>query len=759
MGAIFDMLASVEFEKGDAFDAHRLERNQSKGDIMKTTTMLMVLLLAFVAVAADVTWTGDGEDLQWGTGANWSTKEVPGESDTAKILVTTNVFMGADRTVGKLNLGTIGDDSMFNIDGTDSTTGGKYTLTLAQGNIDGGLKAVINANIYVPVNGSWTCNNGYGSKIVVRGNVSGPGGLTFGGGQNRNLHILGGGVFSVPSVYCSLGGVQFDCSFVGTKITLANSWSDGNGNRTGMTMRNHVTFDKNCEFWTGPCGGVLSFNNSDVPEAEHLPCIPYMHHTSGKLSLNGDFYGGTNLCTVTEFVRDTGTLVTMGITKRGSESVSLGVNAGYKIDNASNNAAGIWAPWAINNYLFLKVNDQGALVQTDINADYTEFPEGGVGCDGSTKYKYTTANQSLSNDTTMYSFLHYCGQHDEFALGDHDLRLKGGVFIYQGNGEKRVTSSGGRLVFEGDDIILGMSGNSNLVINAPMAWDRGTAAADAHPSLICSQLGMPIVLAGEDHIGTYSNMMAECGKDTRYIDFSGPSDRTIRGSIAGRFHIWKTGSGNLTFDCVNQRRGGGLYLYAGKTYMAAGTAPGVTIATNGAEVVIAENVSWSGCTLYKDGILDGYGTYNAGYTPAKGGIIGGGETDRVGTLSVNGDFKINDTIGFLCSIDEESNSCLQLIGNKRKFTLPPEGTELVVKVGWSGDGNVNVSRRTFKFFDWSTSSSSSVANQANVIAWKIENLSPRRIDTSAATVAIDFTNKCIVLSGVKNKSATVITIR
>ena len=724
--------------------------------------MAIVATLAFFCIvsrAADVTWTGTAEDQQWGSESNWSTGSLPGEKDTAKILVNTSVFMGADRTVGKLNLSGMGDSTFFNVDGVNAETGGKYTLTLAQGNIDGGKKAIVNANIYLPVNGAFTCDNGYGSKVTIVGDVSGPGELTLGGGQNRNAEISGGGTVSVPSVYCSLGGVTFDCSFVGTKLTLANAWSDGNGNRTNMRINELTTFDEDCEFWTDACGGVFNVYNSNVIDIERTLNIPILNHTSGKLSFGSYFYGGTNIVKFGAFTRRTGTMVTVGNNKSGSVAVDPGVNCGFVFKGESNNAAGIWGPWAVNNYMFLKFNENGALVQTDINKDYTAFPAGGVGCDANTKYKYTTENQTLTTDATVYSFLHYNGKDDDFQLGEYDLRMKGGAFIYQGNGVKTVSSTGGKLVFEGPDIILGTSGNNPLVINAPIAWDGSTSPEGMRPSLICSQLGMPIVLAGEDQVGVYSNMLAECGKSTYYIDFAGSSDRTIRGEIAGRFNIWKTGTGKLVFDGVNMRRSGGLYLSAGKTYMMTNTSPGVSIVSNGAEVVIGPDATWSGCTLGEDGILDGYGTYNAGYTVATGGIVGGGETDATGVLSFNGDFKLSAEAGFLCALDGETNSCVKLIGNKRKFTLPTEATELTLKVAWAGAADsVKVANRSFKFFDWGTSSNSSTVNPSTSITWKIENLTPKKIDTSEAVVTIDTTSKCIVLSGVKQNCGLEIII-
>ena len=65
-------------------------------------------LLASSALAATVTWNGDGDGSTWSDSDNWDTDSVPGNGDTAVIETATTVNITAGDTIGELVLGDSG---------------------------------------------------------------------------------------------------------------------------------------------------------------------------------------------------------------------------------------------------------------------------------------------------------------------------------------------------------------------------------------------------------------------------------------------------------------------------------------------------------------------------------------------------------------------------------------------------------------------------------------------------------------------------
>lgn len=497
----------------------------------------------------------------------------------------------------------------------------------------------------------------------------------------------------------------------------------------------------------------------------------------GLLTLRQEHYAsGTNLVTIAALERRPGTIlsvengtavITIDGVKVKSSTMVYGQNAGLTINGAENNGAGIWQPWCVNNYLYTKVHDSGCLVSCDASKDYTLFPADGLGCSPDVKYRNTVADVTLTQDTQVYALYNNTGVDSVINLGNHDLRFAGGGLFYYGNGQKAIRSTGGRLVFASEDVIMTANGNNDLRISAPLAWDATGFPTGHRPSLIVIRTsGQSVVFDGPDEIGVYNRLFSETGKTAQRIDFAGTANREFKGEIGGVFHLYKTGTGVLKFSGPNVRRGGDFRPSAGVTVLNHPKAPGVTLATESAVCMVAEGITWLNNFAVTNGaVLCGCGTLSQGVGGNQlkaGGFIGGGSPGQTGTLTLAGDFTPANGGGFYVNIDETSNSSLVLSGTKRKFTLPAAGSTLRVRVAWTGGEEVDVRHRTFKIFDWGVEHNTTpqTANAANAdsINFEIVNDSPKMLDVSKATVTLDTTNNCIVLAGVKamNKGLSVI---
>ena len=739
---------------------------------MKTATLTMTLMAAAAALGANRTWTGAAGDGLWATEGNWEDGLLPSEED--KVIINTNdsIQLGADRTVGSISFGStvVAPASGGNLDGE------QWTLTVTQGSITGGKSAVVACKVNQPVDGTWKCESGYGNKLIISNDVSGAGIIYCGGGQNNNIQFLGNHVVSVPRIQTGTAGTVVSSGLQVDELTFSSTWADGDKNRTKIYFRNPGCSDTFTLHSTTNGANVI-FQNYDVPYGEIRFTVPRVKLDHGLLTLRQEHYAsGTNLVTIAALERRPGTIlsvengtavITIDGVKVSSSTMVYGQNAGLTINGAENNVAGIWQPWCVNNYLYTKVHDSGCLVSCDASKDYTLFPADGLGCSPEVKYRNTVADVTLTQDTEVYALYNNTGVDSVINLGNHDLRFAGGGLFYNGKGQKTILSTGGRLVFASEDVIMTANGDNDLRISAPLAWDATGFPTGHRPSLIVIRTsGQSVVFDGPDEIGVYNRLFSETGKTAQRIEFAGTANREFTGEIGGVFHIYKTGTGELKFSGPNIRRGGDFRPSAGVTVINHPKAPGVTEATGDAVCVVAEGITWLNNFTVTDGaVLCGYGTLSQGVGGNQlkaGGFIGGGSPGQTGTLTLAGDFTPANGGGFYVNIDETSNSSLVLSGTKRKFTLPAAGSTLRVRVAWTGGEEVDVRHRTFKIFDWGVEHNTNpqTANAANAdsINFEIVNDSPKMLDVSKATVTLDTTNKCIVLAGVKamNKGLSVI---
>lgn len=722
-------------------------KNSIKTKLSTIAMALFALHFVDVASAATITWDGGAGDGMWSTQGNWDTDGLPTEFDIAKFTVSNTVVLTENVSVSGLNFSTV--NPVFE--------GAGFTLHIGDGNISGGYP-IFNCNLATESYLNWSVADSYGKKTVVNGTFTSTAAVVFGGNQNKNLAFHN--AVSVPVLTNALSSLEFDGSFQSDiEICQRNNWTDGNGNRSTLRFNSGAlaSLDK-VAITTGPGGGIVCFRNSTDSTAESRAHLKKLVHECGHLTLYSSYYGGTNIVTIDDFARKPGAYVTLNNRKDGgSTAFSAGVNAGIIVDGASNNY-GFWKPWCMQSYFLVKVNGNGAL-EVCSNGDYAAF-SGDIGLHPDTIYRNTTSGSiELTGNTSVRALLSQCGHNDlAFNLGDHDFRIESGNLAVIDNGAREFNARTGRLVFGGEDLIFYVAGNSNLMLNASIACDV------AQPSIMAMLSGNGLEFHGRDEIGTYGALFAESGNTAQHIAFAGESDRTFNGDINGRFHIYKYGTGNLTFNGKNQRRGGGLYVYEGSVTIGNDAAPAASLVTNGAAVVVKEGVSWTSCVLWKDGILCGDGTYNGGIggnQHKNGGLFAGGAPGALGTLSINGNFTPAQEFGFKTKIDGSNASLVSLVGSSRQFQLSQSGSTCTVHVSNISTSKARIRPETrYRVFSWQESSKSSCGNTNFSHVWKVVNDTPRTLDASGAVVGLDTTEKCIYVTGLKSiNPGLVVTIR
>ena len=335
-------------------------------------------------------------------------------------------------------------------------------------------------------------------------------------------------------------------------------------------------------------------------------------------------------------------------------------------------------------------------------------------------------------------------------------------------GYKTINASGGRLIFRGNEIIIagqtGVASCSNSVtIHAPIA----TTGTNVYLCLPDFTFCDAVVLDGTDYVGVYSGITAAGTRNqtpVTYVKLGGPSDRTINGPLIGMFNLAKLGTGTLRLNGTDQRFGNAMDTQGGRTVISNNLALYVSTSTNnvsvraGARMDVAAGIAWAGNFMAEAGsTIGGDGTFSygnpnliAGVHVAPGSGVGKLTT---GNLTLKTGSVIEWELGNATNNAGTDYDLLHVAGN---LTLPGPTTNMVLQVSDASGGRTHANGARFTVADW-TGTTAPYTGQA----WTITNASPATLDTSAATVLVNTTDKKIYLSGVKtlNPRATVMLFR
>lgn len=109
---------------------------------------ILTLALVFstaVALADNITWTGDAHDNLWATGGNWEGGSAPSAVDTAVFPASSDVYIANSNLTIQVAGITVGDNATLNIQGGNLVPGTAATVFVA----DVGAGGRFNANCYV----------------------------------------------------------------------------------------------------------------------------------------------------------------------------------------------------------------------------------------------------------------------------------------------------------------------------------------------------------------------------------------------------------------------------------------------------------------------------------------------------------------------------------------------------------------------------------------------------------------------------------
>jgi hypothetical protein len=724
---------------------------------MKSASFKITILTAFAVSlqAATVTWTDVESDHDWGNPDNWSTLALPGEADTA-VFPTTILYEGAITNLYVVEMN--GDRSVsavsFSGSGYPIISGPAHTLTV-NGNITGSKSGIVNTRVVFTTNATVKCTDNYGNKISLTGGVDSPYGLAFSGSVNNGIAVSNG-IYSVSNTTINASTSFRDCVISNSLLTIANTWSDSNGNRTGVTLFSTV-FTTNTVIATDKNAGGLTFNNQGDIARSVATVIRRLEHRQGSLSITPTFYGGTNLITVQEFICDPGAFVKISNSKMGTPAFNAGVNAGLIIPGAVN-TNGTYKPNFMYGYYLTKVNAYSALESCSATTDYTVLPVATY--DPTKMYRQNTvADITLTQDSEVWAWLVDKIGDIALLLGEHDMTIGSGNMVFNGTGVKSVASTGGKLVIGGDDFIVYAAGTTgSLTFSAPLAWRKPAGSTVQYPSLIFSGTGLPeVIFSGVDEIGDYNALNAEAGQAITSIIFAGPSDRTFHGTLTGRNRIYHRGSGTLTFSGADDRRSASFWAESGTTVLAHNDAPQVYSVTNGAVCIVADGITPTRRVyVYDGGIFCMAGnTASVGYQAVyAGGRIEGGAPGEIGTFKATGDFQPYDSFAMGLKISQTTNSLISL----SKFIIPPVtgGATITVRVEDLSNGARDVSPSDV----FTVATATSFTNTSYPMNFAVENASPTKLDTSAAQVTYNSSAKTITISGISSMpKGTVVLVR
>ncbi len=727
---------------------------------MKTTQRLFtaLALLAAGIHAADVYWTGAAEnDDSWNTPGNWNGGNVPGESDRARFDNDYTVQIDDDVRVG----------SVFVHDGKSPVFQGGGSITAVNGSVTGGKGAQFNVPVIFPegVNATASSQGAYGSTIVFNRGLSGGDSVYTGGNQNYGFRLTNG-VVSVPLVTINCGA-HLKAAFSGERVTLTDTWADGNGNAPNMKFYPGTTFGASTELASGIGVPTIYFTNENTEEPVYFD-IPILRiGEGGRPTFSCEFHSRTNIVRVGSLIREPGSLLCVS-NNRKSGTMSLGENIGFVIPSMPTSTQGLCPVWVYSDVYRVRKQADNALVPLTIN-DYTKINGTEIAVDDPTglyRIDYTQ-HSALSGDTSVDSLVmrgNFGAVDDNVMtldLGDHDLEINGTLAMID-YASKVISASGdGQLVVAADHFVSIIKYDVNRIeVSVPISWSKPAGSTVAYPDfLLPNYSGAETIFSGEDRVGDWGAFFAEGrGKGGSWLIFDGPSDRTFHGPVGGRFWMYKRGPGTLTFGGPDRSRGRDIRVEEGMVVVAHNDAPTINLVTNGAIVRVAENVRWTKTAVVrKDGILEGHGTLTQNFNQNHlfdGCVIRGGTAANPGTIAFAGQVVFPTNIVLDVGFKGDSHGRFT-VGGKQTFR---KDLDSVIKIRVSDvDGTANVKRSdVYTVYSWAGGTENYKAER---IALVIENATPKRLDTSDATATIDSKAKTITITGLRSRRGTFIMVQ
>ncbi len=735
-----------------------MTRSPARRTAARLALSIAVLAAAFwsgPSLAADVYWTGAAQDDDsWSTPGNWNGGRVPGDGDRARFDGDHVVRIDDDVRVGGISVS----------DGKFPVFQGSGSVTVVGGTVAGGKGARYDVPVVFPEGVTATASSAgqYGSTVHFNAGLSGGTSLYSGGSQNYGFRATNG-VVAVPVVTLNCGAT-LGASFTGESLVLTDTWADGNGNAPNTTFLPGVSFGAGTELASGVGVPTLTFSNqgSTAPVVFSIPSLRI--GAAGRPSLVCDYHGRTNLVTVGSFVREPGSLVRIG-NVRQSGTFAPGETAGFVVPGMPADAQGLCPAWAYDESYRVRKLANGALAPLTQN-DYVAAG-GELALDDPTGlYRLDQADNVLAADSEIDSLLFPQGggtTTQRLDLAGHDLVVRSGCIASRDRASKALVSSGGgRLVFAADALVLNLPGEAPLLeLSAPLAWRRPEGSETQWPDFLVPVYGgAEFVVSGEDQVGDWGGLFAEGrGKGLQPFVLDGPSDRTFHGSVGGRFILRKRGPGTLTFAGPGKTRGHQIKVEEGTVSIAHDDAPAITCVTNGAIARVEAGVVWTqSAKVYKDGVLEGFGTLAQKHDHNNlfdGCILRGGTVTAPGTLSFGGQVTFPTNVVLDVGLSGSVRGQIAVAG-KQTFR---KNLDTTVRVRLSApDGTADIKPTdVFTVYSWQGGTENYSASR---ISFVLENATPERLDTSAASVSLDTSAKKIVVSGVRRKQpATMMVIR
>jgi hypothetical protein len=736
---------------------------------------LCAALAAGAAAGTTHTWTGRGDGTNWNSAANWS-GAVPGAGDTAKFAGASNglaanatIILGADQAVATLDLG---------MSATNITIGGDggHSLTLAgiKSSATCGNALNIGAPVLLGAPGTFTWNSGWGNTIRFWQPISD-------GGHGHGLTLSNPG--NTPAVrYAFHGNNTYGGTTVVNCLTLTLAGPNGALTNSPVVLA-----------LRSQSGGTLSLDNAAAPnndrlgddkvivvacfggDLQHCGASVATTEQVGRVRLDSGLFqltsrlasGGTatkQMLRVNGVDRAPGTSLLLWLENQGHGSVGV---------NNATNVNGIWQPWAFAGcnwpYLcdFVKVTDAANLTPLT-DADYAIFPAGGA--DPAKVYRITnTTPVTLAASECVHALAGNAANCSNVTLrlGDHDLTVVSGALIGRRGGFPNISSTSGRLIFGGDEIIIGARYES--AYDAPRA---DVATLDC--PVICQGRGTKRIVVGylrgsqtfrfvgPDLNGVYGSISCPWGYGGTCgtIELGGPSNRTVTEYLNGMFNLVKSGSGTLTLSNVDNRvyytygstRGCAMRVTGGRLVWARNNAlASAPVVTNAILEIVAGVTNALGATLQHGATLTGDGVASAAVVFGNGVHVAPGR--GVGTLTLSGNTTFQDgacidwELGGGSARAGKDYDLLNLAGTA-SLHLPAGPATITLNVSDAANGLADSKGAVFTIIQWNGNCPTTST------LWNIVNNSPRSLDLSTATVTVDAGAgvKKVLLSGVKRRA-------
>lgn len=729
---------------------------------------LSLFVVSSLALATDYTWSNGAGTMAWGDAGNWTPEGVPGTGDnitftSTGIAADSTISMGGDRSVKSIKFG----------GGVPSFTLGEptSTLTVESGTMSGGWQSpktttTLAARLHLVTDTTVASYGAWGMQFVLASEVFDDGngyGILSPNDQNQCVTFCASNTYTGATVLHA-----YSHTISGPDGTLRNSpiILDGLTPTTpSLVLDNSAAANQDRVSDTLPMtfrqtiSTLKLTSNPSVEVTEHIGDIvlesgahtfqnaPTSGHPKSTLSIDG------------ELIRSGAAAIIAWADPSSKPIVFTG---------ATNTEGGIFKPWIIMgdwNPCHACVNENGSIK----GASYVNFPDD-ADTDPRTLYSLRTDSYTLTRDQSVYGLrFYYNGADASLDLGSHTLRVgDGGLCLSYERGKTISASAGGQLVFTGPEIVLfgRCSNNAFYTIDAPIFCESETPPSLCAPSIEGSAA---FRLRGEDHIGTYSNVMVNlCGSGSTEWVLGGPSDRTFLGTYSGSHTLAKEGPGTLTLACESFRHTScGTKIREGRLVVANSKA--MTFSTYDANLVqitnavfeVATNVVVSGArmTFQNGSTFAGGGTVNFSAKPGIGAGVTLAPGSGVGTLSVSQMAFVDGAryeweIGDGVDVPGTDYDLLNGIGTDWNNFSFNSGATATLAVSAAGSGWEKVRGKTFTIAQWACQ------QNGNTMNWNVVNLSPKKLITDNAVVTVDLKARKIYLSGLESyPSGTLLMLR